>query len=88
MYKKDLALNKQQWLICHKIQPTNQTLIFFCLWFNDIKYSYQILIIFKEIYLNGTQTVTITIILSAPGSNGNEGKLHIPRTGASPSDVV
>ncbi len=24
MHKKDLALNNQQWLICHKTQPTNQ----------------------------------------------------------------
>ena len=23
MYKYDLALNNLQWLICHKIQPTN-----------------------------------------------------------------
>ena len=22
MYKEDLALNNQQWLICHKTQPT------------------------------------------------------------------
>ena len=26
MYKEDLALNKLQWLICHKTQP-NQTII-------------------------------------------------------------
>ena len=28
MYKEDLALNNQQWLICHKTQP-NQTKLFF-----------------------------------------------------------
>ena len=27
MYKKDLALNNQQWLICHKIKP-NQTKLY------------------------------------------------------------
>ena len=26
VYKYDLALNNQQWLICHKTQPTNQKL--------------------------------------------------------------
>ena len=26
MYKKDLALNNQQWLICHKPNPTKSTL--------------------------------------------------------------
>ena len=24
IYKEDLALNNQQWLICHKTRPTNQ----------------------------------------------------------------
>ena len=27
MYKQNLALNKQQWLICHKTQP-NQIILF------------------------------------------------------------
>ena len=26
MYKKDLALNNLQWLICHKTKPTNYSL--------------------------------------------------------------
>ena len=27
MYKEDLALNNQQWLICHKTQINEQTII-------------------------------------------------------------
>ena len=27
MYKKDLTLNNQQWLICHKTQPNQITYI-------------------------------------------------------------
>ena len=26
MYKKDVALNNQQWLICHKTQPNQKTI--------------------------------------------------------------
>ena len=53
-----------------------------------IKYSYSVQIIFKEIYL--TLTGTITLGQSGHGSNGNEGVVHtthIFRSGTSPSGV-
>ena len=42
-------------------------------------------------HIDGTQTGTITLVLSGPGSKGNEKVFHIPqssRTGVSLSDRV
>ena len=44
-----------------------------------IKYSYLILMIFKQIYLDKILTETTTVGQSRPGSNGNEGVKHIPQ---------
>ena len=35
MYKKDLALNNLQWLICHKTQP-NKIIYFIYMYKNDL----------------------------------------------------
>ena len=32
MYKEDLALNNQQWLICHKTQPNKQMCLYECVY--------------------------------------------------------
>ena len=59
-----------------------------------MKYSYQIQIIFKPIYLtpkDGTLTGTIILDQNESGSNGYKEVFHTPqisRTGVSPSDVV
>ena len=50
-------------------------LLFFLLFNSTVLYN----IIFKEIYLKGTLTVTITTGESQPGSDRNEGALHTPQ---------
>ena len=47
MYKEDLALNKQQCLICHKIQP-NQIIYLICMCKEDLILNNQQLFIYHK----------------------------------------
>ena len=64
----DLALNNLQWFMCHKSKPNNLQIY-------GITYSYQILIIFKLIYLThrGDPDEYNQFGQSRPGSNDYEG---------------
>ena len=44
MYKEDLALNNQQWLICHEIQP-NQNIYSIYMYREDLALNNQIIYI-------------------------------------------
>ena len=77
MYKKDL--NNLQWLICHKTQPNHICLIYMFkegLALNNLQW-----LLCRNTKPNQTTdriiTSSTTLVQSGPGSNGNEGVLHI-----------
>ena len=50
MYKKDLALNNLQWLVCHKTKPNSYLIQIICTQLYNIKYFYRIRIIYTQLY--------------------------------------